>query len=348
MRAAVEQLAPLVGVAPACRALGVARASVYRHRQPPGARPAPVPRRSPRVLAPAERAQVLAILHEDRFVDQAPAAVYASLLEDGRYLCSVRTMYRLLHGAGQVRERRRQRRHPRAEPPRLVATAPNQVWTWDITRLAGPHRGATYPLYVVLDLFSRYVVAWMVATRESAGRARRLVQVACHRQGIAPGQLTLHQDRGAPMTAKSFSQLLLDLDIRASYSRPRTADDNPYSESQFKTVKYARSYPGRFADPDQARTYFRSFFRWYNIQHRHSGLGLLTPEAVYQGRAGPLQAERQRVLEDAYARHPERFVKGPPQAPELPAEVWINPPPNTVECAPEEDSKLSTEVSHSH
>ena len=255
MSAAVEQLAGTVGVVPACRALGVARASVYRHRTPPRPRRDAARRRSPRALAPEERAQVLATLHEDRFVDQAPAAVYANLLEEGRYLCSQRTMYRLLHGAGEVRERRRQRRHPRAEPPRLVATAPNQVWTWDITRLAGPRRWETYPLYVVLDLFSRYVVAWMVATRESAGGAQRLIQAACRKQAIEPGQLTLHQDRGAPMTAKTFSQLLVDLEILASYSRPRTADDNPYSESQFKTVKYAPTYPGRFADPEQARTY---------------------------------------------------------------------------------------------
>ena len=226
--------------------------------------------------------------------------------------CSPRTMYRLLHDAGEVRDRRRQRRHPRAEPPRLVATAPNQIWTWDITRLAGPRRGETYPLYVVLDLFSRYVVAWMVATRESAGRARRLIQTACRQQAIEPGQLTLHQDRGAPMTAKIFSQLLVDLDIRASYSRPRTADDNPYSESQFTTVKYARSYPGRFVDAEQARTYFRSFFHWYHTRHGHSGLGLLTPDAVHHGRTGRLQAARQGVLDDAYTRHPERFVKGPP------------------------------------
>ena len=206
----------------------------------------------------------------------------------------------------------------------------------------------TYPLYVVLDLFSRYIVAWMVATRESAGRARRLIQAACLKQAIEPGQLTLHQDRGAPMTAKSFSQLLVDLDILASYSRPRTADDNPYSESQFKTVKYAHAYPGRLADPEQARTWCRSFFLWYNTRHRHSGLGLLTPESVHQGRAAALQAERQRVLEKAYTHHPERFVKGPPQAPRVPAEVQINPPPNTIECAPEQHTKLSTEVSHSH
>ena len=242
-------------------------------------------------------------------------------------------MYRLLQGAGEVRERRRQRRHPRAEPPRLVARVPNQVWTWDITRVAGARKGETYPLYVVLDLFSRYVVAWMVACRESGGGARRLIQAACQKQAIEPGQLTLHQDRGAPMTAKTFSQLLVDLDILASYSRPRTADDNPYSESQFKTVKYAPAYPGRFADPEQARGYFRSFFVWYNTRHRHSGLGLLTPEAVHHGRAEKLQSARQRVLDEACTRHPERFVNGSPQAPKIPAEVWINPPPTAIECS---------------
>ena len=192
---------------------------------------------------------MLATLHEDCFVDQAPAAVYANLLEEGRYLCSQRTMYRLLHGAGEVRDRRRQRRHCRAEPPRLVARAPNQVWTWDITRLAGPRTGGTYPLYVVLDLFSRYVVAWMVATRESAGGARRLIQTACRKQAIEPGQLTLHQDRGAPMTAKTFSQLLVDLEILASYSRPRTADDNPLFGEPVQNRQIRAHLPGTFCRP---------------------------------------------------------------------------------------------------
>ncbi len=256
MRAAVETLAPTVGLAPACRALGVARASVYRHRTPRVPKLRSSRRPSPRALAPRERTQVLDMLHEDRFVDRAPAAVYATLLEEGRYLCSIRTMYRVLHDADEVTERRSQRQYPHREPPRLVATAPNQVWTWDITRLSSPRKWVTYPLYVVLDLFSRYVVAWMVATRETATRAQRLVSGACQKQGIAPGQLTLHQDRGAPMTAKTFSQLLIDLDILASYSRPRVSDDNPYSESHFKTVKYAPAYPGRFCCPEDAQTYF--------------------------------------------------------------------------------------------
>lgn len=332
MRGAVETLAPTVGLAPACRALGVARASVYRHRKPPVPEARSSRRPLPCALAPQERTQVLDTLHEDRFVDRAPAAVYATLLEEGRYLCSIRTMYRVLHDADEVTERRPQRRHPQREPPRLVATAPKQVWTWDITRLPGPRKWVTYALYVVLDLFSRYVVAWMVATRESATRAQRLVSAACQKQGIVPGQLTLHQDRGAPMTAKTFSQLLVDLDILASYSRPRVSDDNPYSESHFKTVKYAPAYPGRFCCPKDAQTYFRNFFAWYNTEHRHGGLGLLTPDAVHHGLTDELQATRQHVLDDAYSRHPERFVNGRPRPPKVPSEVWINQPNNTIEC----------------
>lgn len=278
---------------------------------------------------------MLQTLHEDRFVDRAPAPVFATLLEEGTYLCSIRTMYRLLATGGEVRERRAQRSHPPRDPPRLRATAPNQVWTWDITRLAGPRKGVSYPLYVVLDLFSRYVVAWMVATRESAALAQRLVREAIARQGITRGQLTLHQDRGAPMTAKTFTQLLVDLDILASYSRPRVSDDNPYSESHFKTMKYAPAYPASFEGPDAARTWGRSFFPWYNTEHRHSGLGLLTPDAVHHGRAGELQAARQQVLDAAYAARPERFVRGAPRAPHIPTEVWINCPENIIECAPE-------------
>jgi putative transposase len=254
-------------------------------------------------------------------------------------------MYRVLKAAGEVVERRPQRKHPRREPPRLVATAPNQVWTWDITRLPGPVKWTTYPLYVVLDLFSRYVVAWMVAQRESASLAERLIREACQKQGVPSGQLTLHQDRGGPMTAKTFSQFLIDMDILASYSRPRVSDDNPYSESHFKTVKYAPAYPGSFETPEDARTYFRVFVPWYNTEHRHSGLGLLTPADVHYGRAEQLQKERQHVLDEAYRSHPERFVSGPPKAPEIPTQVWINQPASTIQLHPRL-SKSSREVSH--
>lgn len=333
MRAAAEQLAPTVGLAAACRALGVSRASVYRQRQPSPARSERARRAPPRALAPQERQQVLDTIHEERFVDRAPASVYAALLEEGRYLCSIRTMYRVLKAAGESQERRRQRRHPHREPPRLVATAPNQVWTWDITRLPGPHKWVSYALYVVLDLFSRYVVAWMVALKETAGLAKRLICSACEKQAIEPGQITLHQDRGAPMTAKTFSQLLVDLDILASYSRPRVSDDNPYSESHFKTLKYAPPYPGRFSDPKNAEQYCQIFFPFYNSEHHHSGLGLMTPEAVHYGQAAAIQQTRQQALDAAYAHRPERFVHGAPQAPQVPSEVWINRPERTLECA---------------
>jgi putative transposase len=331
MIAAAEELAETTGVEPACRALGVPRSSLYRSRRPPPKRSAKQARAHHRALTPLEKQRVLAHLHEDRFVDQAPASIYATLLEEGTYLCSIRTMYRILEDQKEVRERRAQRRHPRREPPRLVAKAPNQVWTWDITKLAGPRKWTTFPLYVILDMFSRYVVAWMVAERETAKLAGRLVREACQKEGIAREQLTLHQDRGAPMTAKTFSQLLVDLDVLASYSRPRVSDDNPYSESHFKTVKYAPAYPGRFDSVEHARGYFGPFFRRYNAEHRHAGLGLMTPEAVHTGRAGALQEKRREVLAKAHALHPERFVRGRPKPPAIPTEVWINQPERSIE-----------------
>lgn len=332
MIAAAEELAPAVGVVAACRALDVARSSLYRRRRPQVAPARPPRRPPPRALLVEERARVLEALHDDRFVDRAPASVYATLLEEGSYLCSIRTMYRVLAAAAEVRERRALRLHPHREPPRLRATSPNQVWTWDITRLPGPRKWTTFPLYVVLDLFSRLVVAWMVATRESALLARRLIREACAKQGIEPGQLAVHQDRGGPMTAKSYAQLLVDLEILASYSRPRVSNDNPHVESHFKTMKYGPTYPGRFESPESARAWCGPFFRWYNAEHRHAGLGLLTPDAVHHGRAGELQAARQRVLDDAYAARPERFVRGAPCAPRIPTEVWINRPENVIEC----------------
>jgi putative transposase len=332
---AAEALAPSTSVVAACNALGVPRATLYRHRNPLPRRPL-AQRACPRALGANERAEVLNTLHEQQFVDRAPASVYATLLEQGVYFCSIRTMYRILEAEGEVKERRRQARHPRREPPRLVTRAPNEVWSWDITRLPGPRKWSALYLYVILDLFSRYVVAWMVAQRETAELAKRLVREACRKEQIEPGQLTLHQDRGAPMRAKTFSQLLIDLDILASYSRPRVSDDNPYSESHFKTLKNAPSYPGKIEDSGQARTFLGPFFDWYNTKHRHAGLGLLTPEAVHYGRAAELQVERQRVLEAAYATHPERFVHGRPQAPRIPTEVWINRPatPGLVDLKP--------------
>jgi putative transposase len=314
------------GVAPTCAALGVARATYYRRRRPRRARP-PRPT-SARALSPAERDRVLATLNDERHVDLAPAAVYAKLLdEQGAYLCSVRTMYRVLAAAGEVRERRDQLTHPEYQKPELLATAPNQVWSWDITKLLGPVKWTYFYLYVVLDIFSRYVVGWMVADRENAAHARRLIAETCAKHGVLPGTLTLHQDRGAPMRAKAFAQTLADLGVTKTHSRPHVSDDNPFSEAQFKTLKYRPDFPGRFAGLPDALTWCRDFFPWYNEEHRHEALGLLTPADVHFGRAPVVLAARQRVLDAAFAAHPERFVARSPTAGEPPKEVWINKPP---------------------
>lgn len=314
------------GVVPTCNALGVARASYYRCRRP---RPTPVPRPTPaRALAPSERERVLAVLHAEPNVDLAPAAVYAKLLdEQGTYLCSVRTMYRILSTAGEVRERRDQLVHPAYAKPELLATGPNQVWSWDITKLLGPQKWTYFYLYEVLDIFSRYAVGWMVAERENAAHARRLVAETCAKYAIEPGTLTLHQDRGAPMRAKTFAQTLADLGVTKTHSRPHISDDNPFSEAQFKTLKYRPDFPGRFPDLRAAVTWCRSFFGWYNHEHHHEALGLLTPADVHFGRAPAMLAARQHVLSAAYAAHPERFVRRPPTAGSPPTEVWINKPP---------------------
>jgi putative transposase len=322
----VDESALVFGVAAACMALNVARATYYRRKHPRPERPA---RPSPaRTLSVEERAEVLAVLNAEPHVDLAPAAVYAKLLDEKQtYLCSVRTMYRVLAGAGEVRERRDQLVHPEYKKPELLATGPNQVWSWDITKLLGPVKWTYYYLYVVLDIFSRYVVGWMVAERENAAHARRLIGETCAKYGIEPGTLTLHQDRGAPMTAKTFAQTLADLGVTKTHSRPHVSDDNPFSEAHFKTLKYRPDFPGRFADQAQAASWCRNFFPWYNDEHRHDGLGLLTPADVHFGRAPAVLAARQSVLDDAYAAHPERFVRHAPRAGTPPSEAWINKPP---------------------
>jgi len=320
----IDETASRHGVAPTCNALGVPRATYYRRKR---ARPAPKPRPAPpRALSPEERAQVLTVLHAPEHVDLAPAQVYAKLLDErGEYLCSERTMYRVLDAAGEVRERRDQLVHPEYKKPELLATAPNQVWSWDITKLLGPVKWTYFYLYVILDIFSRYVVGWMVAERENAAHARRLIAETCAKYGVEPGTLTLHQDRGAPMTAKTFAQTLADLGVTKTHSRPHVSDDNPFSEAQFKTLKYRPDFPGRFADLAQAVGWCREFFPWYNDEHRHDGLVLLTPADVHFGRASAILAERQRVLDTAYAAHPERFAKRP-TAGSAPNAVWINKP----------------------
>lgn len=321
----IKQLGPELGVVAACAALGVARATYYRQLPPPMLGPKPK-KSSPRELAPEEKQAVLAVLREERFVDLAPAEVYATLLDEGRYLCSERTMYRVLAANGEVRERRDQLRHPKYAAPELLATKPNELWSWDITKLLGPTKWTYFYLYVVLDVFSRYVVGWLIADAESSALAEKLIAEACERQGIKPGQLTIHADRGSSMKSKPVAMLLADLGVTKTHSRPHVSNDNPYSEAQFKTLKYRPDYPERFGSPEDARGFHVDFFDWYNDEHHHTGLGLLTPADVHFGRAEQRRAERVKVLEAAHGAHPERFVLGTPVPPPLPTAAWINKP----------------------
>ena len=325
MTQTVEQLAQTVGVSKACQVLQVPRSAVYRTRQPqpiaPSIRPTPA-----RALSQTEQEQVRQTLNSDRFVDCAPRQVYATLLDEEQYLCSVSTMYRILAENGEIRERRDQLRHPNYTQPELLATGPNQVWSWDITKLLGPVKWTYFYLYVLLDIFSRYVVGWLIADRESSQLAKELMAASCAKQNIAPQQLTIHADRGGPMLAKSLALLLADLGVTQSHSRPQVSNDNPFSEAQFKTLKYRPGYPERFGSQADARAWAQVFFPWYNDEHYHSALGLLTPAAVHYGRAPSVIAARQQVLQQAYAQHPDRFVKGTPVHPALPTAVWINPP----------------------
>jgi putative transposase len=325
-----EELGSQVGVVTACRALGVSRATLYRHRNPaPKAQQQPAVRpKSHRALSTAERQKVMTTLDSERFADQAPAEVYATLLDEGIHLCSVRTMYRLLQEHGEVRERRNQLRHPSYACPELLATAPNQLWSWDITKLKGPRKWLYFHLYVILDVYSRYVVGWMVAEHESDTLAKRLIAETIGKQQLSATQrkqLTLHADRGSSMKSKLVAQLLDDLGVTKTHSRPRVSDDNPYSESQFKTMKYRPGFPARFGSIVDARAFGRDFFSWYNNEHHHHGLALLTPHQVHHGLAQAVLAQRQQTLDDAFLVHPERFSR-PPKVPGLPLQVWINRP----------------------
>jgi putative transposase len=331
---AVATLAPAVGMVRACRAVGQPRSGWYRrHRQSPAParspRPAPAPQ--PRALSAAERQQVLEVLHQERFWDTAPASVYATLLDEGSYLCAVSTMYRLLRTQGETGDRRRHATHSARVKPELLATAPNQVWSWDITKLAGPAKWTWYYLYVILDIFSRYAVGWMVAHREAAALAERLLADTIANQQVQADQLTVHADRGTSMTSKPVALLLADLGVTKSHSRPKVSNDNPYSESQFKTLKHHPTFPDRFGSLEDARAFLKGFFGWYNFQHRHAGIGLLTPADVHYGRAAQITVARGAVLDAAFAAHPERFVRKPPQPPRLPEVVWINKPLDPLE-----------------
>lgn len=326
--AATQELAGAVGVAPGCESMGVARSTLYyQRREPQEPKPRPKPARA---LTDGERQKVLDQLHSDRFVDKSPGEVWATLLDEGTYLCSERTMYRILADNQEVKERRNQLKHPEYTKPELLAQSPNEVWSWDITKLRGPVKWTYFYLYVILDIFSRYVVGWMVALRETAPLAQKLIRQTCKKQAIDPGQLTIHADRGSPMIAKTTAQLFVSLGINKSHSRPHLSDDNPYSESQFKTLKYCPGFPDRFGSLQHAVAFCRAFFTWYNTEHRHTGIGMLTPEVVHYGLAKDVVESRKKVLLAAFKAHPERFVRGVPLPPALPEAAWINPPPEML------------------
>jgi putative transposase len=281
-------------------------------------------------LSDAERQRVLDVLHEERFMDKAPAEVYAKLLDEGVYHCSISTMYRILRSNKEVKERRNQLRHPEYKKPELIATAPNQVWSWDITKLKGPVKWTYFYLYVIIDIYSRCVVGWMVASRETGKLAKDLIKETCVRQGIAEDQLVIHSDRGTSMTSKVVALLLSDLGVTKSLNRPHVSNDNPFSESQFKTLKYRPTFPPRFGSIEDARACSQRLLEWYNKEHYHSGIALMTPATVHYGRAEDCNAGRQAILSLAYNQHPERFVNGQPKTIALPEEVWINKPNTTV------------------
>lgn len=346
---AASDLKPFTGTVPACDAMGVSRASFYRHqrgdRDKAPALPKPPRRPTPRSLSVDERTTVLETLHCPRFVDKAPAEVYATLLDEDVYLCSERSMYRILADTKEVRERRDQLRHPQYTKPELMATGPNQVWSWDITKLRGPAKFVWFYLYVVLDIFSRYVVGWMLGHTENATSAKRLIETTCENQIIEPNQLTIHADRGAAMRSKTLAQLYGDLGVEPSHSRPRVSNDNPFSESQFKTFKYQPTFPKRFGCYEDARSHCTSFFHWYNREHHHGSLGLMTPEVVHYDKAFLLYERRQSTLDAARQCHPDRFVGGRPTPPALQECVWINPPSESL-TTPTEASEVSADSTH--
>lgn len=324
---AAATLSSDVGKKPACEAFGVPRATFYRHID---ADPKPVAKQPPPPLAlsPSERQAVIEELHSERFQDTAPLEVYASLLDEGCYLCSPRTMYRILsseHNA--VKERRRHVQRPRYSKPELLATAPNHVWSWDITKLKGPAKWTYFYLYVILDIFSRFVVGWMVAHRELDSLAKRLIEESCLKQMIQPAQLTVHADRGPSMKSNLVAQMLADLGVTKTHSRPYVSNDNPYSEAQFKTLKYCPRFPESFGCIQDSRSFCQYFFNWYNKEHRHSGIAMLTPEQVHYGLADEITRNRKMVLQSAFEKHPNRFKFKIPVPDTLPEAVWINPPP---------------------
>lgn len=339
---AAREVMPKTGKQRILCALGLSRATFFRHGRP---RPSPRPKVRPaRALAPHERQEVLNALHSPAFMDRAPAEVFHTLSQQGTYLCSQRTMYRILASNQEVRERRNQARHPEYARPELVATVPNQVWSWDITKLRLMKTFSYAYLYVILDIYSRFALAWMLAEHENSRHATRLIDEAVEREGVQPQQLVLHSDRGGPMRALTTAQLLGVLGVTASFSRPHVSDDNPYSESQFKTLKYHPGFPSRFASFHEANTFCASFFNWYNHEHHHAGIAYLTPAQVHHGHADRVLDLHHATLTAAYERNPERFVHGPPARPRLPPAVYINQPKPLEVTPPGPPTQKTTQI----
>ena len=325
---AIAELTPIVGVRAACAAVGESRARHYRrHRTSPApTRPERIAAPQPRALSEVERKEIRRVLNSEEHADEAPATVYAKLLDDGVYLASVPTMYRILREHDEVGDRRRHATHPAKVKPELVATKPNQVYSWDITKLHGPEKWTYYYLYSIIDIYSRYIPGWMLARAERASLAEALMAETIEKQGIGRGELTIHSDRGSPMIAQPVAHLLADLGVTKSHSRPHVSNDNPYSESHFRTLKYRPDFPRSFGSFEDAHAHCGRFFTWYNDDHRHSGIGFHTPADVHYGRAERIRAQRGQVLNAAYAAHPERFVRRAPEPPTLPTVAWINEP----------------------
>ena len=324
--ACFAELQPLVGTAGACRGSGKSRASHYRRCQPPKLGPSRPRSTPPNALCEEETAELLALLRSPRFVDLAPAQVWAVTLDEGRYLASISTMYRVLRAHDEVRERRAQAKHPTRARPELMADKANMCWSWDITKLRGPDKGVWFDCYVAIDIFSRYVVGWMVATTETAELAEAFITRAVTTQGITKGELNIHADRGTSMTSKGVAELLADLGVGRTHSRPHVSNDNPYSEAVNKTLKYCPAFPERFGSIEDARVFCETFFEYYNHHHRHSGIGLHTPASVHHGTAIEIRAQRGETLDAAYAANPCRFGNRRPTPPKLPTAAWINKP----------------------
>jgi putative transposase len=339
----IDQQRDVLGVKASCETLGVPRATYYRIQAPSAESR---PRWSPRALGKEEKEKVLAVMNEERFMDLPPPQIFSTLLDEDEYLCSIRTMYRVLHENKQVQERRNQRRHPTYVAPEILSTKPNELWSWDITKLKGPVKWTYYYLYVILDVFSRYVVGWMLAPKESAALARKLIGETYERQHIEPERLTIHADRGSSMRSKPVALLMSDLGVTKTHSRPHVSNDNPYSESHFKTLKYRPGFPKRFGSIEDGRSFCRHFFPWYNTEHHHSSLGWLTPHDVHYGKAERKIKQREAVLHAAYEKHPERFVKGLPMPKKPPKEAWINKPKKEDASTKDLELKLHNTVSH--